>query len=129
MYQRVIVVGNLGKDPEVKFLPSGMAVCSFSVATSRKWKEKASGELKEETEWFNVEVFGAQAEPCGQYLAKGRKVLVEGRMKTNIEEKNGVKKYWVKLIADSVKFLESKGDKDGVAPVATAQEPQPDLDF
>ena len=83
MYQRLVLVGNLGRDPEMRYTPNGTAVTSLSVATSRKYTT-ADGQQKEETVWFRVSVWGKQAEPCNQYLSKGRKVLVEGwcRMKT-----------------------------------------------
>jgi single-strand DNA-binding protein len=109
MVNMVTIVGNLGKDPEVRFLPSGQAVCNFSVATSRSWKDK-DGNKKEETEWFSVEVFGKQAESCGKYLAKGRQVFVNGRQKTDSWEKDGQRHYKTKLIADDVKFLGGKGE-------------------
>lgn len=80
MYQKVIVVGNLGADPEMRYMADGTAVTNFSMATSRRWTDRASGEQKEETVWFRVAVWGRQAEPVNQYLSKGRQVLVEGRL-------------------------------------------------
>ncbi|MBN1317714.1 MAG: single-stranded DNA-binding protein [Anaerolineales bacterium] len=81
MYQRIVLVGNLGGDPEMRYLPDGQAVTNFSIATNRKWNDRASGEQREETIWWRISVFGAQAETCNQYLSKGRQVLVEGRMR------------------------------------------------
>lgn len=86
MYQRLILVGNLGRDPEMRYTPNGTAVTQMSIATSRKWTD-ASGQLKEETAWFRVSVFGKQAETCNQYLNKGSRVLIEGELV--IDEKTG----------------------------------------
>ena len=81
MYQKVIVVGNLGNDPEMRYMPNGSPVTNFSVATSRRWTDQASGEPREETAWFRVSVWGKQAESANEYLSKGRRVLVEGRLR------------------------------------------------
>jgi single-strand DNA-binding protein len=86
MYQRLVLVGNLGRDPEMRYSPNGTAVTTFSIATSRKWTD-ASGQLKEETAWWRISVFGKQAETCNQYLAKGSRVLVEGELA--VDEKTG----------------------------------------
>lgn len=94
-YQKITLVGNLGKDPEMKTIGNDAMVCKFSVACNEKWKGG------EHTEWFSVDVFGAQAEPCLKYLAKGRKVLVEGTLRTN--EKDG--KRYTSLRASRVVFL------------------------
>ncbi len=80
MYQKTIIVGNLGGDPEMRYMPDGTAVTNFSVATSRKWNDQRSGQQVEETTWFRVSVWGRQAESANQYLSKGRRVLVEGRL-------------------------------------------------
>lgn len=81
MHQRITLVGNLGGDPEMRYLADGKPVTNFSLATSRKWKDLQSGEQREETIWWRVSVFGNQAEACNQYLSKGRQALVEGRMR------------------------------------------------
>lgn len=86
MYQRLVLVGHLGRDPEMRYTPSGTAVTTMSVATSRKWTD-ASGQLMQETAWFRVAVFGRQAETCNQYLVKGARVLVEGELV--VDEKTG----------------------------------------
>ena len=86
MYQRLVIVGNLGRDPELRYSPQGNPVTQMSVATSRKWTN-GDGELKEETAWFRVSVWGKQAETCNQYLAKGSRVLVEGELV--VDEKTG----------------------------------------
>jgi single-strand DNA-binding protein len=112
MVNKVILVGNLGKDPEVKYTAGGQAVANFSVATSRSWTDKQSGQKKEETEWHNIEVWGKQAELCGQYLSKGRQVFIEGRLKTDKwqDKQSGQDRYRVKVVAESVRFL-SGGDR------------------
>ncbi|MCA9962146.1 MAG: single-stranded DNA-binding protein, partial [Anaerolineales bacterium] len=78
MYQKIILVGNLGRDPEMRYMPDGTAVTSFSMATNRRWTDRASGQPVDETTWFRVSVWGRQAETANQYLSRGRKVLVEG---------------------------------------------------
>ncbi len=80
MYQKITIVGNVGREPEMRFLPNGTAVTNLSVATNRKWTDKATGQLQEEVTWFRVSVFGKQAETVNQYVTKGRQVLVEGRL-------------------------------------------------
>jgi single-strand DNA-binding protein len=80
MYQKLIIVGNLGRDPEMRYLPDGTAVTNISVATNRSWTDRASGESRKETTWFRVSVWGRQAEAVNEYLKKGRQVLVEGRL-------------------------------------------------
>lgn len=117
MYQRLVLVGNLGRDPEMRYTPNGTAVTQLSVATSRKWTD-ASGQLKEETAWFRVSVFGKQAESCNQYLAKGRKVLVEGDLV--VDEKTGGPRVYQRkdgtygasfeVRANTVRFLSPKGE-------------------
>jgi len=105
---RVIIIGRLGRDPEVKFLQSS-TVCNFSVATDESWTDK-QGKKQSRVEWHNVVAWGKLAEICGEYLAKGRQVYVEGALKTEEYEKDGVKKYATKIIAREVVFL---GDKSG----------------
>jgi single-strand DNA-binding protein len=108
---KAIIVGNLGKEPEVNYTQSGTAVCNLSVATNEKWKDK-SGEQQERTEWHRVTVFGNQAENCGKYLAKGRQVYVEGRIQTKKwEDNDGNTRYTTEIVAHSVQFL-SGGDSD-----------------
>lgn len=81
MYQKLIIIGNLGRDPEMRYMPDGTAVTSFNVATSRRWTDQASGQQRDETTWIRVSVWGRQAETANQYLSKGSKVLVEGRLR------------------------------------------------
>ncbi len=111
MVNKCILVGNLGKDPEVRYTAGGQAVATLRIATSRSWTDKASGQRKEETEWHDVEVWGKQAEQCGEYLAKGRQVYVEGRLKTDKwqDKQSGQDRYRVKVVADAVRFLGGGG--------------------
>ena len=107
---KVILVGNLGKDPEVRYLPSGDAVANITLATSSKYKNK-TGEMVEETEWHRVTFFGKLAEIVGQYLKKGRSVYVEGRIKTRkYTDKDGVEKYATEIVADRMQLL---GGREG----------------
>lgn len=117
MYQRLVLVGNLGRDPEMRYTPNGTAVTNFPMATSRKYTD-AQGQLKEETAWFRVSVFGKQAEACNQYLTKGRKVLVEGDLV--VDEKTGGPRVYQRkdgtygasfeVRANTVRFLSPKGE-------------------
>jgi len=108
---KVIIIGNLGKDPEVRYAPSGSAICSITVATSRQWKDKTSGERQEETEWHRITFFDRMAEIAGEYLKKGRPVYVEGRLKTRkYTDKDGVEKYATDIIATEMQLL---GSRDG----------------
>lgn len=102
---KAIIIGNLTRDPEMKALPSGIQVCSFSVATNRVWKDK-EGNKKEQSDFHNIVVFGRQAETAGQYLKKGQSVLVEGRIQTRSwdDKTSGEKKYRTEIVADRVQF-------------------------
>lgn len=103
---KVIIVGNLGKDPEVRYLPSGSALCSVSVATTRQWKDKTSGEKQQETEWHRITFFDRMAEIAGEYLKKGSAVYVEGRLKTRkFTDKDGVEKYSTEIVAAEMQLL------------------------
>lgn len=120
---KVIVVGNLGKDPETRYMPSGDAVCNFSIATTDKWKDKQSGETKENTEWHRVSAFGKIAEICGQYLKKGSQVYVEGKLQTRkFTDAAGVEKYSTEIRLDTMQMLGGKpvGDGHQSAPTQTA---------
>ena len=111
MVNKVILIGNLGKDPEVRYTTGGQAVANLRIATSRSWTDKQSGQKKEETEWHDVEVWGKQAEQCGEYLTKGRQVYVEGRLKTDSwdDKTSGQKRSRVKVVAETVRFLSTGG--------------------
>lgn len=106
---KVILVGNLGKDPEVRFTPSGRAVAKFPLATTDSWMDQESGR-QERTEWHNVVVWGKQAESCGQYLAKGRQVYIEGSIRSrSYDDKDGNKRYITEIVAQRVQFLGGGG--------------------
>src|SRR5690242_18791407 len=106
---KVILVGNLGKDPEVRFTQTGSAVANFSIATSEQWNDR-DGKRQERTEWHNIVVWGKQAESCGQYLAKGRQVYVEGSIRTrSYDDKTGTKRYVTEIVAQRIQFLGGGG--------------------
>ncbi|MFC2074655.1 single-stranded DNA-binding protein [Bdellovibrionota bacterium] len=107
---KVIIIGNLGTDPEVRFTPSGSAVANFTVATSENWKDK-NGQRQERTEWHRIVVWGKLAELCGEYLSKGRQAYIEGRLQTRSwDDKEGKKRYTTEVVAQTVQFLgSSKG--------------------
>ncbi|HEX6833837.1 MAG TPA: single-stranded DNA-binding protein [Rudaea sp.] len=107
---KVILVGNLGADPETRYTPSGTAITSIRIATSESWKDKQTGEQQERTEWHRIEFFGRLAEIAGEYLKKGRQVYVEGRLRTDEYEKDGVKRYSTKIVADEMQML---GTREG----------------
>ena len=103
---KVILVGNLGRDPEVRYSPEGAAICNVSIATTSNWKDKTSGERKEETEWHRVVFYNRLAEIAGEYLRKGRAVYVEGRLKTRKwQNKEGQDVYTTEIIADQMQML------------------------
>lgn len=106
---KVILIGNLGRDPELKHTQGGTATCKLSLATTRAWTNK-QGERVEETEWHRVTVWGKSAEHCNNYLAKGRSCYVEGRLRTSSYEQDGVKKWSTEIVADVVQFL---GGREG----------------
>ena len=96
---KVIILGTLGQDPEVKYMPSGGAVCNLSLATSEQWNDKATGEKKEQTEWHRVVIFGKLAEVAGEYLRKGSQVYVEGKLRTRKwTDQSGVEKYTTEIV-------------------------------
>ena len=142
---KVILIGNLGRDPEVRYTPSGAAVCNVSVATTRNWKDKASGDKVEETEWHRVVFYDRLAEIAGEYLRKGRPVYVEGRLKTRKwQDKDGKDNYTTEIVAEQMQLLGGRdgggggggygggapagddfGDAPAVAPRAAAPRPSP----
>ncbi|MBK6470362.1 MAG: single-stranded DNA-binding protein [Betaproteobacteria bacterium] len=124
---KVILVGNLGRDPEVRYAPSGAAICSITVATSRSWKDKTSGERQEETEWHRVTLFDRLAEIAGEYLKKGRPVYIEGRLKTRkYTDKDGVEKYATDIIATEMQLLGGRevGEEVAAAPQRSVPAPR-----
>ncbi|MCC6260750.1 MAG: single-stranded DNA-binding protein [Anaerolineales bacterium] len=104
---RVQLIGRLGKDPESKFTPTGKKVCHFSLAVSNRWKDK-NGVNQESTEWVNIEIWGRLGEVCQEYLKKGSLVFVEGRLKTDKYEDKGEMKYFTKIVAQALQFLDKK---------------------
>lgn len=112
---KVILIGNLGNDPETRYLPSGSAVTNISLATSESWRDKETGENKERTEWHRVAFFNRLAEVAAEYLRKGSKVFVEGRIRTNKwQDQNGQDRYTTEIIADNMQMLDSKGGSAGM---------------
>lgn len=110
---KVILIGHLGRDPEVRYAPSGAAVANFSLATSRRWKDKASGEQQEETEWHRCVAYDRLGEVVGEYLKKGSQVYVEGRLKTRKwEDKDGATKYATEIIVENMTMLGGRGDRE-----------------
>ena len=117
---KVMLIGNLGKDPELRFTPSGRAVARFSLATSEQWTDQ-QGQRQDRTEWHNVVVWGKQAETCGQYLSKGRQVFIEGSIRSRqYDDKEGQKRYITEVIAQRVQFLGGGGGRgaESRAPMA-----------
>ena len=121
MFQKLIISGNLGSEPELKYLNDGQAVCNLSVATNRRWNDRHTGQVREEVTWFRVSVWGKQAEAANLFLNKGRQVLVEGRLKP--DPNTGAPRLWTRsdgsvgasfeVIADRVQFLGRRGDGEG----------------
>ena len=115
---KVIIVGNLGRDPETRYMPSGDAMTTIAVATTDSWKDKTSGEKKEQTEWHRITFFGKLAEIAGQYLKKGSQVYVEGSLRTRkYTDKDGVEKYATDIRADTMQMLGSRQGAGGGAPM------------
>jgi single-strand DNA-binding protein len=126
---KVMLIGNLGRDPELKSLPSGSHVVTFTMATSRKWKDK-NGEMQEETQWHNIVAWGAQAETIATYLKKGSKAFVEGRLThRSWDDQQGQKRYITEVVAESTVFLDSASDgsRSGRSPVPPPPEPPGDV--
>jgi single-strand DNA-binding protein len=122
MLNKVLLIGNLGRDPEVRSTPSGQPVASFSLATSRRWKDK-NGQRQEQTEWHNIVVWGRQAEIAGQYLTKGKQIFVEGRIQTRSwdDRQTGEKKYRTEIVCDNFQMIgarpsEVEGAGSGAGP-------------
>ncbi|MCO7641913.1 single-stranded DNA-binding protein [Pseudomonas sp. S 311-6] len=113
---KVIIVGNLGRDPEVRYSADGAAICNVSVATTSQWKDKGSGERKEETEWHRVVFYGRLAEIAGEYLKKGRSVYLEGRLKTRKwTDKENIERFTTEIVADQMQMLGGREEGGGHA--------------
>lgn len=118
---KAIIVGRLGRDPEMRYTPDGLAIANFSVATSEQWKDKNTGEKRERTEWHRIVVFAGLAEVCGQYLTKGKQVYIEGRIQTReYEDKDGNRRWTTEIVAQQMEMLGSRsdGDRSGGGPSA-----------
>ncbi|MBM3204357.1 single-stranded DNA-binding protein [Candidatus Woesearchaeota archaeon] len=121
---KVILVGNLGADPEVRYMPNGEAVTNIRIATSETWKDQQTGQQQERTEWHTVVFFRKLAEIAGQYLRKGGKVYVEGSLRTRKwQDKNGVERYTTEIVANDMQMLDSKGAGASEGMAATASPP------
>lgn len=109
---KVMLIGNLGRDPEVRYTASGQAVASFNLATTEKFKNR-SGEWEERTEWHRITLWGRLAEIAGEYLSKGKTVFIEGRLQTREYEKDGIKRYTTEIVGDRMQMLSPKGERRG----------------
>ncbi len=135
MYQSMTVIGRLGRDPEMRYMPSGDPVTTFSVATDRQWNDK-SGAKQKETTWFRISTFGKQAENCNEYLKKGGMVLVEGRLSIDAKtggprlytSKDGAAAASFEIVANTVRFLSSKGEGEQRSESTVKQEEVPEAD-
>ena len=118
---KVILIGNLGKDPETRYMPSGKAATNFSIATSERFKDRETGEPQERTEWHRVATFDRLAEIAAEYLKKGSKVYVEGRLRTRKwQDKEGKDRYSTEIIADQMQMLDSRGMGGGAKPAGSS---------
>ncbi len=105
---KAMLIGRLGRDPEIRYSQGGTAIANFTVATSEDWTDKSSGEKKEKTEWHKVVAFGKLGEICGQFLSKGRQVYIEGRLQTRSWEQDGVTRYTTEIVASDMQMLDPK---------------------
>ena len=135
MINKAILIGRLGKDPEARYTPDGTMVTNFNLATDEQWKDK-NGEKVQKTEWHRIVTFGKLAEICGNYLAKGKLVFIEGRIQTRSwEDKDGVKRFTTEIVASDMKMLDSKGQAktEGSSPEAVSTSsgggPEEDVPF
>ena len=122
MLNKVMLIGHLGADPETRYMPNGDPVVTLNLATTRKWKDKSTNERKEETEWHRITFFSGLAKIAGEYLKKGSKIYVEGRIKTQKWQKDGVDQYSTGIVGESLKMLDGKGDSQQAAPAQNAEQ-------
>jgi single-strand DNA-binding protein len=125
---KVIIIGNLGADPDVRYMPSGSAVANIRVATSEQWKDRNTGESQEHTEWHRIALFGKLGEIAGQYLRKGSKVYIEGRLRTRKwQDQAGQDRYSTEIVADQMQMLDSRGGGGGTSDMEAGygQSPRP----
>ena len=121
---KVILVGNLGADPETRYMPSGSAVTNLSVATSESWKDKQTGEQKDRTEWHKVAMFNRLAEIAAEYLRKGSQVYIEGKLRTRKwQDRDGNDRWTTEVIADEMQMLGGRGGGGGAAPMSSSPGP------
>lgn len=108
---KVMLIGRLGKDPELKYANNGNAIASFTMATSETWKDKGSGDKKEKTEWHRIVAFGKLGEICGKYLTKGKQIYIEGKLQTRTWEQDGVTRYTTEIVVMDMQMLDSRADQ------------------
>jgi single-strand DNA-binding protein len=131
---KAILIGNLGKDPELRYTGSGTAVCNFSIATTEKWRDQQSNEMKERTEWHNIVLWGRQGENAKEYLQKGSPVYIEGRIQTrSYDDKEGNKRWITEIVGQRMQFLGRRGetqrdDNSAPPPADAATQPMADED-
>ena len=121
---KVILIGRLGSDPEVRYTPDGTAVANFSIATSDEWTDKSTNEKKERTEWHRIVAWRRLGEICGEYLSKGKQVYIEGKLQTRSWEKDGVTRYTTEIVASDVQFLGSRDSADTYRPPGPTETPE-----
>ena len=109
---KVVLIGRLGRDPEIRYTGDGKAVANFSIATSDSWIDKATGEKRDRTEWHNIVAWERLAEICGEHLSKGSQVYIEGKLQTRSWEQGGVKRYTTEIVASNIQFLGEKREAD-----------------
>ena len=137
MYQKLVIVGNLGQDPEMRYMSDGQAVTNFSVACNRRWNDRATGEQQEEVTWYRISVWGRQAEAANQYLSRGRQVLIEGRLRP--DPSTGGPRLWTRndgsvgasfeVVADRVQFLGGNGNGSSQGSAEPNYEANDDIPF
>lgn len=124
MVNKVILLGNLGRDPEVRTTQSGREVANFTLATNRKWTNRETGELQEETEWHRIVVWGRQAEIAGQYLRRGKQIYLEGRLQTRSwEDQSGERRYSTEVVCEDFRMLGGRGDEESRKPADSLPPP------
>lgn len=122
---KTMIIGTLGRDPEVRYTTDGAAIANLSLATTGQWKDKNTGEKKEETEWHKVVMYGRLAEIAGEYAKKGKQIYIEGRLKTRKwKDRDGVEKYTTEIVADQLQLLGGRDDGQAAAPQAQARPQQ-----
>jgi len=120
---KVILIGNCGGDPEIRYMPNGNAVVNLTIATSESWKDKNSGENVDKTEWHRIVFFNKLAEIVGEYVHKGSKLYIEGRLQTRSWEQDGVKRYATEIVANEMQMLDSRGSAQGASDFGQSKPP------